>query len=55
MSEENVEIVRRVYDALNQRDWDAVDLDLEFTTQRGPNAGTNLGRQRAQGFLGLSE
>ena len=56
MSEEkNVEIVRRVYEAFNRRDWDAVFRDMhpgfEFTTQRGPNAGTHRQRERAQAFV----
>ena len=55
MSQENVEIVRRVYDALNRGDWDAVfrDMhpDVEVTTQRGPAAGTHRGRQAVQGFI----
>jgi ketosteroid isomerase-like protein len=54
MSQENVEIVRRFYDALNDGDWDAVfrdaHPDIELTTQRGPNAGTRRGREGVQGF-----
>ena len=54
MSEENVEIVRQFYDALNRGDWDAVfrdtHPDFELTTQRGPNAGTLRGREGVQGF-----
>src|SRR4051794_21564543 len=54
MSQENVEIVRRVYDALNQGDWDAVfrdaHPDFEVTTQRGPDAGTHRRREGVQGF-----
>jgi ketosteroid isomerase-like protein len=49
-----VEIVRRVYDALNHGDWDAVfrdaDPDFEVTTQRGPEAGTHRRREAIQGF-----
>ena len=45
MSEENVEIVRSIYEALNRGDWDAAtrptDPDFEVTFQRGPNAGTH--------------
>jgi ketosteroid isomerase-like protein len=49
MSQENVEIVRSIYEAINRRDWDAAfrDADPEFalTTQRGPEAGTRRGRE----------
>ena len=52
MSQENVEIVRRVYDAGNQGDWNAVfrdaPPDLEVTMKAGPNAGTHRGREEAQ-------
>jgi ketosteroid isomerase-like protein len=55
MSQENIEIVRRVYDAHNQRDWDAAFRDahpeFEMTFQRGPNAGTHRGRERVQAML----
>jgi ketosteroid isomerase-like protein len=51
---ENEEIVRRVYDALNRGDWEAVFRDVhpefELTTQRGPNAGVRRGREATQGF-----
>ena len=54
MSEENVEIVRRAYDALNQGDWDAFFLDahpeFEITTQRGPGAGTHRRRGAVQEY-----
>ena len=54
MSQENVEIVKRVYEAFNRRDWDAVfrdmDPDFEITTKRGPNAETHRSREGAQGF-----
>ena len=54
MSRENVEIVRRVYEALNRGDWDAVfrdaHPDFEMTTQRGPTAGTHKGREGVQGY-----
>ena len=54
MSGENVEIVRRVYNALNRRDWDAVfretHPDFEITLQRGPGAGTHRQREAVQGF-----
>ena len=55
MSQENVEIVRRVYDAGNRNDWDAAFRDahpeFEATFQRGPNAGTHRGRERVQAVL----
>lgn len=54
MSQENVEIVRRAYDALNQGDWDGffrdMHPDFEMTTQRGPGAGTHRRREGVQGF-----
>ena len=53
MSQENVELVRRVYDALNRGDWDAVfrDMhpDVEITTER-LNAGTHRRREAVQGL-----
>ena len=55
MSEENVEIVRSIYEALNRRDWDAAtrptDADFEATFQRGPNAGTHRGRDSIQAII----
>jgi ketosteroid isomerase-like protein len=54
MSPENVEVVKRVYEAFNRRDWDALfsetHPDFQITTKRGPNAGTQRGREGAQGF-----
>ena len=54
MSQENVEIVRRAYDALNHGDWDAVfreaHPDFEITTQRGPGAGTHRRREAVQDY-----
>jgi ketosteroid isomerase-like protein len=48
MSQENVEIVRSIYEALNRGDWEAAirptDAEFEVTFQRGPNAGTHRGR-----------
>ena len=49
MSQENVEIVRRSYDAGNRGDWDAAFRDaapdFEVTFKAGPNAGTYRGRE----------
>ena len=49
MSEENVEIVRALYDALNRGDWEGVFRDthpeVEVTTQRGTAAGTSRGHE----------
>jgi ketosteroid isomerase-like protein len=55
MSQENVEIVRSIYEAANRRDWDAAwrnqAADVEYTTPpRGPSAGTYRGREEIQGF-----
>ena len=55
MSQENVEIVRQVYDAFNRSDWDAVYRDLhpdfEMTTPaRGLDAGIFRGREEGQGY-----
>jgi uncharacterized protein len=54
MSQENVEIVRSIYEAFNRRDWDAAfrdqHPDVELTTPPGPNAGTFRGREEIQGF-----
>jgi ketosteroid isomerase-like protein len=60
MSQENVEIVRRAYDALNRGDWDAFFSDaypdFEVRLARlpvgsGSNAGTLRGREQIQGTL----
>src|SRR2546421_6605119 len=54
VSQENVEIVRGVYDALNHGDWDVVFRDMhpnfEMTIQRGPDAGTHRQREAVQSF-----
>jgi ketosteroid isomerase-like protein len=55
MSQENVEIVRRVYEAANRSDWDAAfraaHPEFEATFQRGPFAGTHRGREAVQAQL----
>ena len=55
MSQENVEIVRGVYEALNRGDWDAVFRDahenFELTTQLGPDPGTRRGREPVMQLL----
>ena len=52
MSEENVELVRSMYEAFNRRDWDsAFSLavpEFEFTLKRGPSAGSHRGREEVQ-------
>jgi ketosteroid isomerase-like protein len=58
MSQENVEMVRSIYDAVNRGDWDAAfrdqHPDVELTTPpgpvAGPNAATYRGRAEIQGF-----
>ena len=55
MWQQNVEIVRAAYEALNRGDWDAVfrdmHVDFELTTQRMPQAGTTRGREQIQSFV----
>jgi ketosteroid isomerase-like protein len=55
MSQENVEIVRPIYAALNRRDWDAVfsavHVDFELPIHRMPEAGTKRGREQVQSFF----
>jgi ketosteroid isomerase-like protein len=55
MSEENVELVRPIYDAMNRHDWDAVfhraHPDFEVQVQRMPHAGTKRGREQIQSFF----
>jgi len=55
MSQENVEIVRSIYEALNRGDWDAAtrltDADFEVTIERGPNAGSHRGRDSIQAVI----
>jgi ketosteroid isomerase-like protein len=54
MSQENVEIVRLIFEASNRSDWDAAFRhqrpDVELTTPPGPNAGTFRGREEIQTF-----
>jgi ketosteroid isomerase-like protein len=55
MSQENVEILRRAYDAASRGDWDAglrdAHPDFEATFQAGPQAGTHRGREQIIGVL----
>jgi ketosteroid isomerase-like protein len=55
MSEENVEVVRSIYEAAKRRDWDTAfryqHPDVELATPpRGIDAGTFRGREEIQGF-----
>jgi uncharacterized protein len=55
MSQENVEIVRSIYEAVNRGDYDAAFRnqapDVEYTTPpRGPVAGTYRGREELRGL-----
>jgi ketosteroid isomerase-like protein len=53
--EENVEVVRAIYGAFNDDDWDAVyrlvDPEFEATFQRGLMAGTHIGRDSVREIL----
>ncbi|MGA8925657.1 MAG: nuclear transport factor 2 family protein [Solirubrobacterales bacterium] len=55
MSEENVEIVRSIYEAFNRRDWDAGFAtsapDTELITPPGIRGGTYRGREEIQGYI----
>jgi ketosteroid isomerase-like protein len=55
MSQENVDIVRRVYDALNRNDFDAAfrdaHPDFQISFKRGPLAGTRRGREAPEAVL----
>src|SRR5438034_1305042 len=55
MSQENVEVVRPIYDALNRRDWDAVfsavHADFELPIHRLPQAGAYRGRDQVQSLF----
>jgi ketosteroid isomerase-like protein len=54
VSSENVDIVRRAYEAIARGDWDAAfsftHPDFSMTTKRGPRAGTHRGREEVQDF-----
>ena len=54
MSQENVEIVRRGFEASNRRDWDAMfrdaHPDFELTLKRS-QPGVHRGRQKVQGIF----
>jgi ketosteroid isomerase-like protein len=60
MSQENVEMIRSIYEPLNRGDWEAVfrnaHPEMQITTQRGPTAGTYRGqeavRKQVQDLLG---
>jgi ketosteroid isomerase-like protein len=56
MSQENVEIVHRLYDAFNRRDWEAAlssaSATLEWETDpRHPNAGVYRGHEAVRQLL----
>ncbi len=54
---ERIEAVRRVYDALNRADFDAVvdwmakDVEFDFSNSRGPMSGVYRGRGEIREFL----
>ena len=54
MSQENVEIVRAIYEAAERRDWDRAfrdqHPDVELTSPPGIDAGTYRGRAEIQRF-----
>jgi hypothetical protein len=54
MSQENVEIVRSIFEAVDRDDWDAAfrdqHPDVEMTTPPGLNAGTYREREEIEGF-----
>jgi ketosteroid isomerase-like protein len=55
MSQENMEMVRSIYEPINRRDWDAAFRkeapDFELTTPPGPRAGTYRGREECQAYF----
>jgi ketosteroid isomerase-like protein len=55
MSDENIEIVRPIYEAFNRRDWDALfrdaDPEIAFIYHNvGTDAGTRRGREEVVAF-----
>jgi len=58
MSQENVEIVRRIFDTIDQSGWDAafasgdIDQDCEVTFKSGPQSGTHKGLEQVQAVIG---
>jgi ketosteroid isomerase-like protein len=54
MSHENVELVRRAYDAFNRRDWDAfvalIDDDVEIVTRIAAIEGPRRGHDGMRGW-----
>ena len=52
MSQENVEIIRRLFDTIDESGWDAAIAsahfhdDAELTFKAGPRAGTHKGRKQ---------
>ncbi len=55
MSQENIEIVRRAYEAGSRGDWDAglrdLHPDCELIFEAGPQAGTHRGREEIVAVL----
>jgi ketosteroid isomerase-like protein len=57
MSQENVEIVRRIFDTIEVSGWDAafasgeIHQDCELTFKSGPRAGTHKGLQQVQAVI----
>ena len=57
MSEENVEVVRRIVREINRRDIDSatdlatVDCELDFSNSRGPESGVYRGRDQTRQFF----
>ncbi len=57
MSQENVEIVRRLFDTIVQSGWDAafvsgdIHQDCELTFKSGPRSGTHKGLQQVQAVI----
>jgi ketosteroid isomerase-like protein len=55
MSQANVEVVRRIYDAFSRNDpaaaWSLAHAEVVVTLQRGPNAGTHRGLKQTQALF----